>query len=152
MPETTQPAKRLSLSQIVELLLTRSTPERSAVTLTRNASGETQIEVTVRTGDEGEAVTVADAEERAREVYDRLRESYPSVNGHDAAEVGLTRNARGETQIAVTVKSATGSAVTTLGDARDAASEAFSTLRARFPLATGPDAGMVTKAGKEGDE
>lgn len=65
---------RLSLSDILALMLTRGSGERSSVSLTRNARGETQIEVTVRTGD---AETIADAERDAREVYDRLRADYP---------------------------------------------------------------------------
>lgn len=82
MPETgseTAPAKRMSLSQIVELLLARSPRDHSSVTLTRNAKGETQIEVVVRTGDEGEIVTPDAALVKAKELYDDAREAYPHL-------------------------------------------------------------------------
>jgi hypothetical protein len=69
--------KRLTLSQIVEILLQRSPRDHSSVSLSRNAKGETQIEVVVRTGDTGEILTVAEAEAEAAEAYDRLRARYP---------------------------------------------------------------------------
>lgn len=79
-------AKRLSLSEIVELLLTRSGGETSSVTLSRNAKGETQIEVKVRTGDTDEVRTAADAANRARTIYDELRSAYPMASGHTGAQ------------------------------------------------------------------
>lgn len=146
MDEAVERPKRLSLSQILELMLTRGTPERSAVTLTRNASGETQIEVTVRTGDDGDTVTVEDAEAKAQLVYDRLRELYPQTNGHENATVELTRNAKGETQIEVQVKTSAGGGVVSVTDARDKVTEAFRDLRSRFPLSTGERVGFVGAA------
>jgi hypothetical protein len=73
------PARRLTLSQIVEILLQRSPRDHSSVTLARNAKGETQIEVVVRTGDAGEVLSLADAEALAGDLYDRLRARYPML-------------------------------------------------------------------------
>lgn len=73
----TDPARRISLSEVTRLLLERGSSEHSSVTLTRNAKGETQIEVVVRTGDQGEVQTAEEAELVAQGVYDRLRERYP---------------------------------------------------------------------------
>ncbi len=130
------PAKRLSLSQIVELLLTRSSGERSAVTLTRNAKGETQIEVHVRTGDSGDVLTVEDAEQRATDAYDRLRAKYPAANGHDESAVTLTRNAKGETQIEVTTKTSD-AGLPTIDAAADAVRKVYDATRAKYPMADG---------------
>lgn len=68
--------KRMTLSQVVEHLLNRGSSQSSSVSLTRNAKGETQIEVVVRTDAAGEVPTIEDAEEVATAVYDRLRETY----------------------------------------------------------------------------
>lgn len=70
-------AKRMTLSQVVEHLLTRSSSQSSSVTLARNAKGETQIEVVVRTDAELAIVTPDDAAEVAQRVYDVLRTAYP---------------------------------------------------------------------------
>jgi hypothetical protein len=72
----TTPAKRMSLSQVVEHLLNRGSSQSSSVSLTRNAKGETQIEVVVRTDAGGDVSTIEDAETVAVKVYDRLRETY----------------------------------------------------------------------------
>lgn len=74
---TAEAPRRMSLSEVLELLLTRGSSEHSSVTLTRNSRGETQIEVTVRTGESGEVLTAADAAEHARTIYDDLRVKYP---------------------------------------------------------------------------
>lgn len=68
--------RRLTMSQIVELLLTRQTTEHSTVKLTRNAKGETQIEVSVRTGEVG-IETPEQAQTKAQQVYDHLTGLYP---------------------------------------------------------------------------
>jgi hypothetical protein len=78
--------KRLTLSEIVTQLLSRSGNERSSITLTRNAKGVTQIEVTVRTGDTEGITTALDAEREAVEIYDRLRATYPLPSGFVGAE------------------------------------------------------------------
>jgi len=130
-------AKRLTLSQIVEMLLTRGASDRSAVTLARNARGETQIEVKVATGADGDVLTVEDAERRALEVYGRLRAAYPAGEGHDNADVSLTRNAKGETQIDAKVSTSDTGSVRTLEQAEAKASAAYERLRASYPLASG---------------
>ncbi len=73
--DVSRPAKpvRLSLSDVLALLLTRRVGDSDSVTLKENAKLETQIEVTVRSR-EGE--TILDAEARATEAYDRLRDKY----------------------------------------------------------------------------
>lgn len=73
--------KRMSLSQVVEALLQRGSSEHSSVTISRNAKGETQLEVVVRTGDAGEVATIEEAEAAAKAVYDRLRAAYPFGEG-----------------------------------------------------------------------
>lgn len=71
------PTKRMTLSQVVEHLLTRGSSQSSSVSLTRNAKGETQIEVVVRTDAELGIHTPDDAGRVAELVYDRLRTVYP---------------------------------------------------------------------------
>lgn len=137
MTEQPERPKRLTLSQIVEQLLARGGGERSAVTLTRNATGETQIEVKVRTGDDGDVATVEDAERKAGEVYERLQAAYPARPGHDGSSVSLTRNAKGETQIDVAVKTSETGSATTVERAAEIAATEYETLRARYPLASG---------------
>jgi hypothetical protein len=71
--------KRMTLSAVVEHLLNRGSSQSSSVTLTRNAKGETQIEVVVRTDAELDIVTPDDARKTAEQVYDALRTKYPLV-------------------------------------------------------------------------
>jgi hypothetical protein len=137
MTDQPERAKRLTLSQIVEQLLTRGGGERSSVTLTRNATGETQIEVKVRTGDDSEVTTVEAAEAKAAEVYERLRVAYPARPGHDGSSVSLTRNAKGETQIDVEVKTSENGSASTVEQAAAIAATEYETLRGRYPLASG---------------
>ena len=71
--------RRLSQSEIVERLLhalNRGGQDHSTIELSRNAKGDTQIRVSVRTG-EGDVETVEDALMKAQEQYDHLRELYP---------------------------------------------------------------------------
>jgi hypothetical protein len=82
-PSPHETSKRLTLSEIVERLLSRGSGERSSVSLTRNAKGETQIEVVVRTNDETET-TIDQALAKAVDVYDQLRRQYPMLDGHTA--------------------------------------------------------------------
>jgi hypothetical protein len=137
-------AKRLSLSQILEMVLTRGDRDRSVVTLSRNAAGETQIEVKVRVGDSDEVVTVDDASEKASELYDLLRIDYPTTAGHDNATVSLSRNAKGETQVDVDVKTSGAGDVVTVEQAETKATEVYERLRGRYPLASG-DVGAKPK-------
>lgn len=128
--------KRLSLSQIVEMLLTRHGRESSGVTLSRNASGETQIEVRVRAGDD-DAATVEEAAAKAEALYAQLAERYPPGSGRDDATVSLTRNAKGETQIDVKVASNARGDLATLAAVERAAGDVYERLRGRYPLASG---------------
>lgn len=59
--EPTRP-KRLSLSEILEMVLTRHAADRSSVALTRTASGEVVIDVKVSAETVGEASETAQAE------------------------------------------------------------------------------------------
>jgi hypothetical protein len=77
--------RRMSLSEIVELLLTKGGGEHSSVSLSRNAKGETQIEVTVRTGEGGEVTTARQAAAEAQTIYDQLRSAYPLASGTTGA-------------------------------------------------------------------
>jgi hypothetical protein len=70
---------RLSLSDILGMVLSRGSGEHDKVALGRSARGETTIEVEVRTRDNE---TVLDAEKRATEVYERLRGKYPMSSGY----------------------------------------------------------------------
>lgn len=73
------PARRLTLSNVVELAfatLNRTGQDHSTVRLARNAKGDTQIEVSVRTGEQG-IDTVEQAAAKARAVYDELARDYP---------------------------------------------------------------------------
>ena len=79
---TPVPAKRLSLSEVLALVLSRGNGAGDSVTLSRNARGETQIEVTVRTQD-GETVEAAGL--RARAEYDIIRATYPLASGYVGA-------------------------------------------------------------------
>lgn len=73
--------RRITQSQIIEQLLARGGSEHSSVTLSRNAKGETQIEVVVRTNEHGDIQTIEQAEQHARDIYDRLRTRYPMQSG-----------------------------------------------------------------------
>lgn len=81
-----EPPRRMTLSQVVEALLQRGSSEHSSVTLTRNAKGETQIEVVVRTGDSGGVQTIEEAEAAARSVYERLTAVYRFGTSSGAGE------------------------------------------------------------------
>lgn len=124
--------KRLSLSDVLGMVLTRG-HQTEGVTLTRARDGATTYEVTSRVRD-GE--TLADAEQRAADVYDRLTEKYASTSGEDTGGgvVDLSRNAKGETQVGVSVRTAEGEDVT---DAELRAVDVYDRLRRRFPMSTG---------------
>lgn len=72
---------RMTLSRMVEMLLARREHGTSSVTLARNAKGETQIEVVVRTAEDGDVRTAEEAEAVAQRAYDRLRSRYPMSSG-----------------------------------------------------------------------
>lgn len=81
-----RPHRRLTLSEVLTLMLSKSGGEHSSVALTRNAKGVTQIDVTVRTGDSGTITTALEAEAAAVEIYERLRARYPTPTGYVGAE------------------------------------------------------------------
>lgn len=87
MSTQTDRPQRMTLSQVVEKLLERGGSEHSSVTLTRNAKGNVQIEVVVRTGENSAVTSVEEAEAVAISVYERLVERYPAPdeNGGGAA-------------------------------------------------------------------
>ena len=71
---------RLRISEVTRALLaalSKTGGEHSTVRLTRNARGDTQIEVFVSTRATEGVVTVDEAVAQAVEVYDRLRAVYP---------------------------------------------------------------------------
>ena len=135
-PTTPAAPKRLTLSAIVEMLLTRSTSSRSSVALTRNSTtGETQIDVTVGTNDD-DVTSVEDAERKAVEVFERLRRQYPLHAGHDNTAVSLTRNAKGETQIDIEGKT-TAAGYVELPALAKAVQEEYDRLRMEYPMQSG---------------
>lgn len=77
----TVPTPRVTNSEIIRRLLERGGSEHSSVSITRNAKGQTQLEVVVRTGDGAEARTPHEAEAIATGIYDRLRAKYPFADG-----------------------------------------------------------------------
>jgi hypothetical protein len=129
--------RRLTLSQILALVLSRGDRDRSVVTIARNAAGDTQVEVKVRVGDADEVATADAAAEKARQLYDQLTEVYPTGAQHDGASVSLTRNAKGDTQVDVDVRTAGAGDVVTAEQAETKAAEVYERLTARYPLADG---------------
>jgi hypothetical protein len=128
--------KRLTLSEIVEMTLAKGGASKaSAVSLSRNAAGQTLIEVTVATGDGDDAATIEDAERRAGQVYARLLEAYPMLPAHDNSALTLSRNAKGETQVEVTTR--TSETLTTVDDLADKAAEVYDRMRGAYPMANG---------------
>jgi hypothetical protein len=118
MTELTARPRRLSLSDIVEMLLTHRA-ERSTVSLTRTASGEVVIDVKVQ------ADTVADASEQAVAELARLTAAYPRRDDAKLPSVSLSRNAKGDTQIDVKHEGLTETA------------DAYDKARAAYPMANG---------------
>jgi hypothetical protein len=87
--------KRMTLSDVVERLLTRGGQgSASSVSLTRNAKGQTQIEVTVRAGETEEFPTAAEAQAEAERMYDALCAKYPTAEGYprNDADAGAAKS------------------------------------------------------------
>lgn len=146
MSDTGGTPQRLTLSRIVEMLLTRG-GERSSVTLSRTAAGETVIDVKVRTGDDDDVATLEQASLKAQTEYDRLRQMYPHSGDHDGADITLTRNAKGETQVSVSTKTSTLTPdVDLLGGV---VQKEYDRLRSAYPMADGTTAkaGTVNPGG-----
>ena len=95
MPSTPQPdspagqagerPRRLTQSEIIQQLLAKGSSEHHSISLSRNAKGETQIEVVIRSGGD-DAPTATDAEQLATGIYDRLRAKYPMASGYVGAQ------------------------------------------------------------------
>lgn len=136
MSEHALKPKRLSLSEILEMVLTRQPRDRSSVTIGRTSSGETVFEVKVAAGEGTEAPLVGDAQEIATDLYTALLEKYPASEPRDPATVSLTRNAKGETQIEVTLRTGDGPAAT-LAAALELAVASYDEARRKYPMADG---------------
>ncbi len=117
-PDAPRP-KRLSLSEILEMVLTRSHSDRSTVALTRTASGEVVIDVKVS------AETVEEASAAAEAELARLHVLYPRSEQSTEPTVSLTRNAKGETQIDVK------------GSGWDETQAVYDGARMAYPMASG---------------
>jgi hypothetical protein len=129
--------KRLALSEILRLVLTRQTSEPSAVTLSRNAAGETLIEVKVKAAEDDGVAAIELAANQAAELYDQLRGQYPSTHAADDSAVKLTRNAKGETQIEVETKTDPHGETPSLELAEARTMQSYERLRRQYPLADG---------------
>jgi hypothetical protein len=129
--------KRLSLSEILLLVLSRQVTEPSAVTLTRNASGETLIEVKVKASEDGGHAAIVEARELAADLYNELRAEYPAAVHADDSSVKLTRNAKGETQIEVETKTDPRGETPSLELAEARTMQSYERLRRTYPLADG---------------
>lgn len=116
--EVTRP-KRLSLSEILEMVLTRHAGERSSVSITRTASGEVSLDVKVS------AENVEDAGATAEAEYERLAALYPRSEQATEPTVSLTRNAKGDTQVDVK------------GAGYDDTKAVYDKARAAYPMANG---------------
>lgn len=76
------PRKRISTTDVLDAFLEKMKHDGgtgSTVKLTRNARGDVQIEVAVRTGDTPEVVSAEDAAAKARSLYDGLAAIYPML-------------------------------------------------------------------------
>jgi hypothetical protein len=87
-------AKPLGASEVARAFLQRvaqTTGEHSNVELSRNAKGDTQIKVAVRTGDSEGVATIEDAAAKAKEVYDLLRSFYPMPSPEPSRDTAVAR-------------------------------------------------------------
>lgn len=119
-PETVRP-KRLSLSEILELVLTRQHGGTS-VSLTRTASGEVVIDVKASADTVEQAGAIAEAE------MSRLAALYPRSEQSTEPTVSLSRNAKGDTQVDVK------------GVGWEDTKAVYDTARAAYPMANGATA------------
>lgn len=88
MPTSDQPSRRMTLSQVVERLLDRGGSAHSSIELGLTAGQKVTIGVSIRTSDDGEATTVAEAEQLAEAVFDRLRTKYAPEPDDEAGAAG----------------------------------------------------------------
>lgn len=85
MTAKNQQSKRMTLSQVVERLLDRGGSQHSSIDIGRTAGGKVTIGVSIRTSPDGEATTVAEAEQLAQDVFDRLERKY-AIAGSEPAD------------------------------------------------------------------
>src|SRR5512146_2377850 len=85
-----QQSRRMTLSQVVERLLDRGGSAHSSIELGLTAGQKVTIGVSIRTSDDGEATTIADAEELAQAVFDRLRLKYAPAPDDEAGDAGTS--------------------------------------------------------------
>lgn len=137
-PEVIERPKRLSLSQVLEMVLSRPTRTHPSVTLNYTTSGA--VTWSIDTPAE-EDETLAETAERVAAVHEQLLERFPAGGDHDAAEASFTRNAKGETQIAVSGKTTAQTA--TLDELVAKLRKAYDATRAQYPMADG----MTAKPG-----
>lgn len=78
VPASPEKPHRLSLSDVLTMVLNRSSHDSESVEISRNAKGEFQFSVTARTS-EGE--TLEDAMERCSGVAGQLIARFPYTNG-----------------------------------------------------------------------
>ena len=127
--------KRLSLSQVLELVLTKPSRSHPSVTISTTAAGVTTWAIDVPAG-EGE--TAEDAEALAVAIHERMMERFPPTGHHDQAEVTSTRNAKGETQVSASGKT---NAETPTLEALDAkVRKVYDSARMKYPMADGHSA------------
>ena len=111
-------------------LATRGPARQNSVRLTVQPNGDVLPEVTAVHDD------LEEAERQALAVLRRLTAKLPKPeqNHEEPLKVGLTRNAKGETQISV--------------EGRGAVAEQYETLRARYPLNDGTVSADKPKAAR----
>jgi len=129
--KTDQAPRRLTLSNILRMMITRPAMQ-SSVMIARSPSGQTHFEVTVVPDD---TTTVREAEAQAVSIFDRLQVSYPSSVESDNTTVSLSRNAKGETQIEVTLRA--NDRMPTIDDVADETVRVYDRMRAGYPMANG---------------
>jgi len=134
-----EPPKRLSLSRALELALGRGGRQHSSVSLSRTATGAIGIDVTVIAGEGDDALSVEAAAKRAKTVFAGLRNAFPEPEPHDQAEVSLTRNAKGDTQIAVSAKTHS-AGVRSVADLEQEVRTVYDATRMKYPMADGHSA------------
>lgn len=88
MTKQPEQSRRMTLSQVVERLLDRGGSAHSSIDIGLTAGGKVTLGVSVRTSDDGDATTLAEAEQLAQETFDRLRTKYELVPDDQAGVAG----------------------------------------------------------------
>lgn len=82
-PDDAAKPRRVTQGEIIMALLQRGSAQSSSVTLARNAKGDTQFEVVIRTDPDHGIETIDEANTLAQTVYDALATKYP-IGGSNA--------------------------------------------------------------------